>query len=394
MRRLAIALLLAVAATAGAQTTTCAPELSPNALNTWGVDFVGCTTLPPMNVGDAVTLMLGNTNCPGTVTNFQGPSPLPGTKPSSAVTFSVPDSCAPTSSKLYSANTAQLKVGTTTFDLTLTKPLSRASHTFNLGPATAGDQQGNGQNAAPSGDTQAYRFQYSGEYDFFPPPTTAEVAFRRRFERSFTLSIDTTDQEKGFIDNNSVSGGLYLPSLNVPGLFVQGRIGGQVSYDRAIHSANSDLDAVATLSGLIPALQSINLLGSATRRGSPLSLSFSYGLRRKQVETTGDTPTTSQDNGRVFTGGALYHVFLADNYQIDLSVSTTYNDVDNIPAGTSKTQHAFKAQIWYAQNASSPFKVTTSFENGSFGPVLLKLRQYFVGIALQNLSGKLNTATP
>jgi hypothetical protein len=386
MRRLLLLLLMIAlplaAQTAATTTTGCAPTLAFNAGTLqWSVDFPGCTSPPVFNTGDQLTLIIGSARCTGTVTKYD-----PATGPfAAAVTFSVPAGCSPTNT--YAATTAQLISGSTTTDLKLINALSQFAQALSVGPVTAGDTQGNGATTATPGDSQAFHFVYDATYIKVPPfVPTPNLPFFARLERSLALSIDTTDQEQGFIDNNSATGGLFLPRISAGNLLAQGKIGAQVQYQRAIHSSDSNLDATATVEGLIPAVQSLNLFSDTVRRGSPLALSVSYGLRRKHAGTT-------DDNGRVFSGTALYHIFAGDQYQIDLSATTTWNDVDNLPAGTSRTQHSFKAQIWYAPTASSAFKVTTSFANGSFGPVLQSLRQYFIGVALTNVSSKVTTPT-
>ena len=75
-----------------------------------------------------------------------------------------------------------------------------------------------------------------------------------------------------------------------------------------------------------------------------------------------------------------------DNYRLDLTATTTVNDLNNIPAGTTKTQHAFTAAVYYEPSVNAPFTGVASFQNGSFGAVLTKLRQYFVGVAVTNIN--------
>lgn len=370
------------AQTAAPAATTCTPTLAYNAGTLqWSVDYVGCPTPPTFKTGDQVTFIIGSARCTGTVTNYVPAGPLFA----AAVTFSVPSGCSPTNT--YAAATAQLVTGGTTTSLKLVNALSQFAQTLSVGPVTAGDTQGNGQSTPSNTNSQAFHLVYDVTYLKVPPfAETPNLPLIARLERQLSLSIDTTDQEQGFIDNNSATGGVFLPRIAAGNLLAQGKIGGQVQYQRAVHSSDSNLDATATVEGLIPAIQSLNLFSETVRRGSPLALAFSYGLRRKHAGTT-------DDNGRVFSGTALYHIFAGDQYQIDLSATTTWNDVDNLPAGTSRTQHNFKAQIWYAPNASSPFKVTTSFANGSFGPVLQNLRQYFIGVALTNVSSRVTTPT-
>ena len=193
------------------------------------------------------------------------------------------------------------------------------------------------------------------------------------------LKIDSTDQKTGFIDDNSIDAGLYLPGLGINDLLAQGKIGIDVSYARPIHDDQThDLDATLTVGGWFPFLQSINLLSKTTQRGSPLSLSASYGYRSKRLSgTTAD--------GTLFSGTAGYHFYVLDNYRVDFTTTTTWTGTDKLPAGTPKTQHYFKAQILYAATPTSKFGIVTSVENGSIGPVLDKVRNYFIGVALSQI---------
>jgi hypothetical protein len=74
-----------------------------------------------------------------------------------------------------------------------------------------------------------------------------------------------------------------------------------------------------------------------------------------------------------------------DNYRIDFTATTTYNDLNNLPAGTPKTQHAFTAAVYYEPSPNAPFTAMASFQNGSFGAVLTKLKQYFIGVSVTKI---------
>ena len=95
--------------------------------------------------------------------------------------------------------------------------------------------------------------------------------------------------------------------------------------------------------------------------------------------------TGTDYRGAVYSGTAFYHLYLMDNYRIDLTATTTYNDLNNLPAGTPKTQHAFTAAVFYQPSPTAPFSAVASFQDGSFGAVLTNLRQYFIGVSVAKL---------
>src|SRR6202011_1434657 len=99
--------------------------------------------------------------------------------------------------------------------------LNVRTQSYSFGPATSGDQTGNGQGAAKS---QAFRLQL-GLTSSWRAPAGAKpnASFFGRFEKDFALSVDTTDQKTGYIDNNSVSAGFYRPSINIESLLAQGQ---------------------------------------------------------------------------------------------------------------------------------------------------------------------------
>jgi hypothetical protein len=64
-----------------------------------------------------------------------------------------------------------------------------------------------------------------------------------------------------------------------------------------------------------------------------------------------------------------------------------FNDVSDRPASTPRTQHSYKAQVSYKADPLSMFSAVASYENGHSGPVFTKLRQYFVGVGIQQIFG-------
>lgn len=385
MRRALAILALAVSFAAFAQSTpACAPKLSYSANGKlWSADFLGCTTtVPTFTVGSPITLYLGTTKYDGTVVKFFPADPNNPLNQSASVVFSLANNGTSTSDPIeaqYASNTAKLVYNGETIELTPAEPLNVRAQTFQFGPATSGDQSGSG---ASTGNSQAFRYQMTLNSSWRPPWVfKTGDDFLRRFEKDLTLSVDTTDQKTGYVDNNSVGGGIYLPRIGIKDLLAQGKVGLNVNYDRAIHSSNSDLDLLGEVSGWLPFFQTMNLMSKTTQRGSPLSFDFAYGWRKK---TIAGQPGQSY-KGPTAQGTLGYHFYVLDNYRVDLSTTTIYSDLSNLPAGTPKTQHSFKAQILYATSLTSRFNIATSIENGSFGPVLTKVRNYFIGVTMSQL---------
>ena len=378
---------LTLAARAIAQTTPCTTQLAFSAIapgtsitdRPWGVTFTNCpdVTAATFTPGSTASLILGGIRYDAVIDSYIPPTPI---SPSPQVTFKLklPESSNDPVNAFYAANTAELDYTvagqTKKWTLAMTEALNVLAHSIHLGRADANQQN---QPAIPP----AYQLQITSTYSYRPPfvGTGVSAPLKSRIQRDFQFKIDTSDKKTGYIDDNSVSYGLFFPRLNVPMVLAQGKIGAQASYDRPIHNNNHNGDVTATAAGLIPAVRAINIFSAHPKLASPLSLALSYGFRSQRM--TGNTY-----RGRVFSGTAFYHLYVMDNYRLDLTATTTVNDLNNIPAGTTKTQHAFTAAVYYEPSVNAPFTGVASFQNGSFGAVLTKLRQYFVGVAVTNIN--------
>ena len=344
----------------------------------WGVTFTNCpaVTATTFTAGSTGALMLGGIRYDAVIDSFVPPTPI---SPNPQVTFKLKLASGSNDpvNVFYATNTAVFEYPVSgqmqSWNLTLTEALNVLTHSFHVGRADASSQN---QPAIPP----AYQLQLTSSYSYRPPfiATGASAPFWSRIQRDFALKVDTTEKSTGYVDDNSVSAGAFLPRLNLAGILAQGKIGGQVDYQKPIHSNDHDVDATATAAALIPALRAVNLFSTQPKLASPLSLALSYGFRSKRM--------SSMDyRGRVLSGTAFYHLYLMNNYRIDLTATTTYNDLSKLPAGTSKTQHAFTAAIYYEPSPNAPFNAVASFQNGSFGAVATKVKQYFIGVAVSKI---------
>jgi hypothetical protein len=385
MKRAGFLLSLILAATAYGQ---CKTQLAFSALSPgtpiterpWGVTFTSCpnVTATTFAVGASGTLNLGGIRYEAVIDSFVPPTSI---SPNPQVVFKLklPAAANDPLDVFYATSSALFSypVGGTwqTWQLQLTEALNVKTHSFHIGRADATSQAANLPPIPP-----AYRLQITSSYSYRPPfvPTGATQSFKSRLQRDFSFKIDTTDKTTGYVDDNSVSAGAFIPRLNLGGVVAQGKFGGQVSYQRPMHNNDHNADATATAAGLIPAVQAMNLFTTERKLASPLSLAISAGYRSKRM-------TGTNYRGRVFSGTAFYHLYLLDNYRIDLTASTTYNDLNNLPAGTPKTQHAFTAAVYYEPTPNAPFTAMASFQSGSFGAVLTKLKQYFIGVSVTKI---------
>jgi len=266
------------------------------------------------------------------------------------------------------------------------QPGKVARYNWSIGPASkeSADNSGTSTTAAASTatttDTNAtFRFKYDGEYA--APGFFGSMAKNPNVQTAATLSIDTTTTNNpGYIDNNRGTFGVrYLNPTATP-FFAQVNLGGEARVSKAAHSDVHDIDAVATFSTWIPALPAITLLGSGPKFiAPPLSVALSYGYRNKH---------TADENlhGRVGEATANYYFFAAEKYMVSLGGTWTLNDLPNRPATVKRTQRLYKAEVSYLADPAKGFEVAMSYENGSIGPVLTKVKQYFIGMALKNFS--------
>jgi len=344
----------------------------------WGVTFTNCPTITATTFtpGSSGVLLLGGIRYDAVINSFVPPTPI---SPNPQVTFTLKLESGSNDpvNVFYATNTAVFQYPVNgqmqTWNLTLVEALNVLTNSFHVGRADANDPN---QPAIPP----AYQLQVTSAYSYRPPfvTTGADVPLWSRLQRDFALKVDTTDKSTGYVDDNSVSAGVFLPRLNLASIIAQGKIGGQVDYQKPIHNNDHNIDATATAAALIPALKAVNLFSTQPKLASPLSLALSYGFRSKRM-------TSNDYRGRVFSGTAFYHLYLMNNYRIDLTATTTYNDLSKLPAGTTKTQHAFTAAIYYEPSPNAPFNAVASFQNGSFGAVATKVKQYFIGVAVSKI---------
>jgi hypothetical protein len=145
-----------------------------------------------------------------------------------------------------------------------------------------------------------------------------------------------------------------------------------------MHNEDQNTDVTIAVDGWLPFFQTLNLLSQTRTRSLPLSFKVSAGRRSQNVSGL-------KSDGNVADGTLTYHLYLLDHYAVDLSAETVLNDVSNRPASTPRTQHSYKASIYYKSDPLSMFSAVASYENGHSGPVFTKLRQYFVGVGVQQL---------
>ena len=356
----------------------------------WTITFHNCSALPTFTPNSIGQLILGTSQYTVSIDRFNAPTVLTP-DPALVVIEQTGGELDPLDA-YYATPAAQFTYvangATNTWSLNALEALNERNHTFKVGPASAGDQTGQG---TANASISAFRVQYSGLLSYTPRfgATTRQSAssFLGKFERNLAVKIDTTDQKHGFIDDNTLTAGAFVPRLSIWPFFSQGKIGAQVRYERPIHASDHNLDATATVAGGLPLFQVVNLFSQKKTLAEPLQLALSYGYR-SQRQTT---PTASKYNGRVLEGTASYHMYLFTDYRVDLRATTTYNDLNNLPKTSAKTTHQFAAQILYRSTPSGPFGVVASFENGKFGPVATKLRQYFIGVAVANITKPFQT---
>jgi hypothetical protein len=263
---------------------------------------------------------------------------------------------------------------------------------WSVGPATSGDANGgssssssttNGTDTAGSNNSSskassgAIRLKYNGAYAssgmLGTPVGSAQT--------TATVNIDTTDQkDTSFIDNNRGTLGFRWNLPSVSNILKQGAFGFDGRVSKAAHHDIHDIDGAVTFSGWLPVIHNLNLLNRGGEFiSTPLSLTASYGYRNRHMQ--GD-----QFHGKVFEATALYHVFAVDRYKVDFDATWTVNELSNRPATTPHTQRLYKATVSYLADPAKGFSMVTSFEDGSAGVMLTKVRQYFVGLALSKLN--------
>jgi hypothetical protein len=248
-------------------------------------------------------------------------------------------------------------------------------YTWSVGPASQAD---NGSAATSTATTSALRLQYAGEFiqsGFFGRTTSAA-----KFETRATASIDTTTTNKsGFIDDNEVTFGLRSLQLKLPGLN-QVHFGIQGQLAKAAHQDVHDGTVTATFATWVPEVPSITIFSSVPDYvAPPLTIDLSYGYKDKET-------TTASMHGRGGDGTVAYRLYVWDKYEVRASERWTLNDFSNRAASVPRTQRLFQVQISYLENPATGFKVAASYQNGSVGPVLTAVKQFFLGVAISKFS--------
>ncbi|HEV2721368.1 MAG TPA: hypothetical protein VG323_15205 [Thermoanaerobaculia bacterium] len=267
-------------------------------------------------------------------------------------------------------------------------PLTPLNYSMHAGPTITPAND----NAA--GDpTGVMRFQYQKglvrSIEVNHDPTL--IPAMRNVREELSISIDTTDRQtttdKKFVDDNRIAGAIHSPEYTFGPAMTNGlpffnrvRAGIEGQIARAMHSENRNRDFTIVVDGWLPFLQSINLLSAGRTVTLPLAFHLSAGHRHQDVDG-------NESGGRVADASLIYHFYVFDHYAVDLTAKTLLNDVSDRPASTPRTQHSYKAQVSYKQDALSKFSVVASFENGHSGPVFTKLKQFFLGVGAQQLLG-------
>lgn len=255
-------------------------------------------------------------------------------------------------------------------------PASASANASNSSSTTAAAADTTGGTTAPV-STTVMRLQAEAEYarnGFFG--RVPDLPFRTHA----TVSIDTTNSpDPKFIDNNEITLGLQSLRRNFAAIKqvhfgIEGRLSKAANHD--VH----DGSVVATFSAWLPDVPSVTIMSSAPAFiAPPLSIALSYGYANKQT-------SDATYHGKSGDATATYLLYAFDKYELQTSEKWTLNDLSNRPATVPRTQRLFKVQISYLENPAKGFKVAASYENGSVGPVLTKVKQYFIGVALSKFS--------
>jgi hypothetical protein len=274
---------------------------------------------------------------------------------------------------LSQQTTAKVTVGQISEDVELivSNAGSYKEQNFALGPATrrATSESGETAEAAEDEAAQALRIRYAYVHQYRGAAVVGPTA-------RLDLNIDTTDNDGDFIDDNfaSLSGG--WGGWRFGDFIADGLIGGRARYTKAIHSGDSDQDAMVTLSGAIPLLQAFHFGGSRRFATPPLSIDLNYGYRRKAV-------ADARTDGLVFEGTVRHNIFLFDQYWLSASGTFTVNDMDDRPVTVPRTQRLYKVAISQHDNKDQKMKILVNFEDGSLRVVGKKVRQYFIGLGYE-----------
>jgi hypothetical protein len=260
--------------------------------------------------------------------------------------------------------------------------LTPLNYSFHIGPTVSF-----GGSSTPPGDPAgAMRFQMSrGVLRMVPVSSnTALIPAARNLQEELSVAIDTTDRAaKGtqFVDDNRLTAAIRSPEKTFGMVFNRVRAGLQGEFAKAIHSEDRNTDLTITIDGWVPFFQALNVLSQTRTRTLPLSFRFSGGRRSQNVSGVRST-------GNLADGAITYHLYFLNNYAFDLSAETVFDGVKKPTATTPRTQHSYKAAVSYKSDPLSKFSAVASYENGHSGPVFTKLRQFFVGVGIQQLFGQ------
>jgi hypothetical protein len=252
-------------------------------------------------------------------------------------------------------------------------------YSWSVGPATQADSGSSSSSSTATAATgSALRLQYDGEFiqSGFFGRTTSEA----KFETHATASIDTTTTNKsGFVDDNEVALGLRSLQMRLPGLN-QVHFGIQGKLAKAAHQDVHDGTATLTFSTWVPEVPTITIFSSVPDYiAPPLTIDLSYGYKNKQT-------ATESLHGRGGDATVAYRLYVWDKYEVAASEKWTLNQFSDRPASVPRTQRLFQVQIAYLENPATGFKVAASFQNGSIGPVLTDVKQFFLGVAIAKFS--------
>jgi len=345
-----------------------------------------CGQNTTIDKGDAVTITSGAKQVSGTVVTIQMVDVNQVHQKVLGVAAGGPAAADAASLEQFPTGSGSVAYNGTTVQATVKNGAAINSKRYNwsVGPAKEGDNSDTSTPAGAPATSTTMRFQYDGEFiqeGFFGHATgKSDTKKQAMYETHATLSVDTTSSNKStFIDNNVATLGLRSLQRQFAGLKqVHFGIEGQLS--KAAHQDVHDGAATATFSAWVPWIPSITILSSVPDYiAPPLTLDLSYGYKNKQT-------ATDSMHGTGGTGTAAYRLYVMDKYELAASETLTLNNFSDRPADVPRTQRMFKVQISYLKDSATGFAVAASYEDGSIGPVLTKVKQYFLGIAMSKFS--------
>lgn len=257
--------------------------------------------------------------------------------------------------------------------------LTPLNYSFHMGPAVSTGSLPSGA-ADPAG---AMRFQLSrGILRLVQVSSdTSLIPAARNLQEELSVSVDTTDRAvKGtpFIDDNRLIAAIRSPEKTFGRVLNRVRVGVEGQFAKAIHTEDRNTDLTIVVDGWLPFVQAMNLFSQTRTRTLPLSFRVSAGRRSQNV-------TAVRSTGNVADAALIYHLY------ITRALRRRFRRQDRVQrcqqASGRHTPYAALVQgLDFVQGRSAgQFSAVASYENGHSGPVFTKLRQYFVGIGLQQL---------